>query len=98
MPFYHPPASGAHARDSSSGTADVKTLTPPAGATACVLCVETTSARVTFDGSTPSATNGLVVPSGANPLVLDVRPGAGIKWASTAAAASILNVLWLIHN
>ena len=44
-------SSDSHDRASSSGTTDVQTVSPPAGASGVLIAVETTSARVTFDGS-----------------------------------------------
>ena len=82
----------------STGTGDAHALTVPAGARAVLISVETTDARVTFDGSAPGATLGHVVKAGVNPVVLPVG-GSGIapsvKFASTAAAASIVNVTYL---
>lgn len=82
------------ARGTSTGTGDVQTLTPPGNASAMQFCVETTNARMTLDGSTPSATNGNVELAAQSPQFLPVGAGSQIKWISTAAAASIVNVTW----
>lgn len=82
-----------HAQQTSTGTADVKTLAPPAGAVACMLTVTTNPARITLDGTTPTASNGLLVPTGAMPLPLSVA--RTMKFVSSIAANSIVDVLWL---
>lgn len=87
----------SQARGSSAAdTTTVSTLAAPAGAMACLITVETTDARMTFDGSAPSATNGQVMKQGVAlvfvPLADQVN---GIKWTSTAAAVSTVNVTWL---
>lgn len=79
----------------STGTADVKTATVPTGASAVLVTVETTSARVTFDGAAPDATHGHVFPKDVEPVLLPVGPGATIKVASTAAAASAVGITYL---
>lgn len=87
-------SSDSHDRASSSGTADIQTITPPAGASGFLIAVETTNARVTFDGSTPASTNGLVYPKDVAPVEHHFLPEE-INWTSTAAAASIVDVCWL---
>lgn len=82
-----------HVQKTSTGTADTQTATAPAFAVGCLLTVETTAARVTFDGSTPTSTNGLVIPAGTTPIFIPL--GRTIKIRSTAAANSVVNVLWL---
>lgn len=82
-----------HVQQTSTGTADVKTFTKPALATACFITVETTNARVTFGGDTPDASNGLIVLKDSQPLYFPVA--ADIKFVSTAAANCIVNVMWL---
>lgn len=87
------PAASSQAQDSSPDASTTKTLTPPAGALACMVTAETTTARVTFNGTVPSSSNGLVVQVAAAPLYLPFAEP--ITWRSTAGTASILNVLWL---
>ncbi len=82
-----------HAQATSTGTANVQTLTVPAGANAVLISVETTNARVTSDGTTPSATNGLVYQKDASPVFVPLAET--IKFVSTAAANSVLNALWI---
>lgn len=77
-------------RDSSPDASTVKTLTCLADVNAVFITVETTAARVTFDGSTPSTTNGIVIQKDSSPLFVPVVAGTQIKWISTAGAASVL--------
>lgn len=82
-----------HVQSTSANTGDVQTITRPEAATACYVTASTTAARLTFDGSTPSATEGLVVPTG---QLFDFSfDNAAIKHASTAGTASVLDVAWL---
>lgn len=83
-----------HDSDTSTGTADVKTLTPPAGATGFILVFETNGARVSLDGTAPSASNGVPFPALGSPFSGPFRPVA-IKWVSMAAGNSVGHVLWL---
>jgi hypothetical protein len=83
------------AQATSTGTADVKTLAGPPTASCCYVNVSTTDARVTLDGSTPSATNGLIFKTGLAPIRLDIGSTTAIKFVSTAAANSVVDVAWL---
>lgn len=90
-----PVNAAAFQQQTSTGTADVKTFTPPTGfkAHGCLITVETTTARVTFNGDTPGAALGHIVQIAQQPLYL---PFAGpIKVAATAAANAIVSVTWL---
>ena len=91
---YRPTPTTPHAQVTSTGTADVQSLVSPAGAQAVLLTVETTLAYLTTDGSTPSAVNGLALPSGVVHQ-LQIAAGLTLKVASSAAAASKVNALWL---
>jgi L,D-peptidoglycan transpeptidase YkuD (ErfK/YbiS/YcfS/YnhG family) len=76
----------------STGTADVKTFAAlPKNAGGVIVSVETTAARVTFDGTTPDATHGVAVPVGV--FQFNFGEGTVIKFASTAGAASIVSVI-----
>lgn len=86
-------ATTPHAQATSTGTGDVKTLARPASAIAVYLTVTTNAARVVFDGSTPSSTNGILVPTGV--LWLFEIGGSDIKFASSIAANSVVDALWL---
>lgn len=93
-------------RDTSPDTATVKTLTPPSGSgaiggkggvSAFLITVETTSARVTFDGSDPSAASAPshVIPTAQIPLLVLCGPGSTVKWVSTAGTSSVVQITWL---
>jgi hypothetical protein len=84
--------SAPHAQASSSGTANVQTLTAPPSASACLVTVETTGCYAVFNGTTPSATNGIFIPTG---VVVTLPVAQSISFASSAAAASKVNVVWL---
>lgn len=83
----------SHARATSANTTDVKTLSRPSGCHSCYLTASTTGAQMTFDGGTPSTTNGLIIPAGVAPIFFSVN--GDIKFVSTAAANSVVDVLWL---
>lgn len=74
----------------------VKTLTAPAYAAGVIITVETTSARVTFDGSDPSAASAPshVIAKDQLPLFLPIGAGTVLKWISTANAASVVQATW----
>lgn len=84
--------STSHQHGTSTGTADVKTLSLDSSTSAILLSVETNDARVTFDGTTPSATNGHIFPKSAIPALLAVGPATAIKWISTAAGDSTVQI------
>ena len=83
------------AQATSTGTGDVHTLTIPARCSAALITVETTAARVTLDGSAPGAGNGLVFPIALSPVLVPIGPGTTIKFASSAAGNSIVDVAYL---
>jgi hypothetical protein len=76
----------------STSTADPKTITTPVGTTAVLISALTTSARITFDGTAPASTNGVILPAGALPLLIPLRRSVAIKFASTAGTSSVLDV------
>lgn len=86
----------SHERIVSTGSADVKTVTMPNGTSAIDLAVETTNARMTFDGTDPSAASApsLVFPFGQVPVFRPVGPGTTIKFCSTAGTSSVLQLLY----
>lgn len=82
------------AQATSTGTGNVQTITPnPQGPKVALVTVETNPARVTLDGSAPGAGNGLIIQKDANPLLL-LWSSDVLKFASTIAGNSILNVTW----
>lgn len=84
----------AHKRDSSPDVSTVKTITLDANTSAILVTVETTSARVTLDGTDPSVASApsTVFPKDSIPVLVPVGPDATVKWVSTAAAASVVQV------
>lgn len=91
-------------RDSSADTSMVKTHTPPSGAgiggvSAFLISVETTNARVTFDGTDPSAGSAPshVWPKDQIPQLVLLGPGSVVKWCSTLGAASVVQITWLTN-
>lgn len=88
---------GAPVQNPSTGTADVKTVTPPVSATASLVSIETNGARVTFDGSTPGATSLLLPTTGSqgNLLPISFPAGGVIKFASSIAGNSVVTIQWL---
>ena len=82
----------------STGTANLQSLAIPTGARALLISVETTDARMTFDGSTPGTTNGHVIKAGVNPFVIELGGAAiapVVQFKSTAGANSIVDVTYL---
>lgn len=84
----------SHQRGSSADTTTVATLTPANGTSAVLITVETTSARLTFDSSDPSAASAPshVFPKDQLPVLLLLGPGAVIKWVSTAGTAAVVQM------
>jgi hypothetical protein len=80
----------AHA--SSTGAADPKTLTPPAGTDAFLISVSAAS-LMTLDGTTPAANVGLLLNVGMLPNPVPVLEGA-VKVCGSAGASEI-EVVWL---
>lgn len=84
----------AFQQQSSPDTTTDVTFTRPKGANACFITVETTAARITFDGSDPGAANGHKWPIDAIPTLVLFR-GPAIRAASTAGTASLISITWL---
>lgn len=83
------------AAQTSTGTGVVITVTPPKSAVAFFITVETTTCRMTFDGTAPDATHGLLIPIAGQPLLIPLGASAIIKFASTAAANSTVQITFL---
>lgn len=86
-------ATDTHLQTTSTGTADVKSIVAPADAVAVMLNCATNDARYTLDGSTPTATQGLLLKKDQNPLY--IAAGKTIKFVSGAAANCVVDSLWL---
>lgn len=81
-------------RDTSPDSSTVKTLTLAKGTSAFYLTVETTDARVTFDGSDPSAASAPshVIAKAQQPLYFPIAYPAVVKWVSTDATSSVVQL------
>lgn len=97
------PLSGAHAQASCSNSVTC-TFSPPSGSTnqagqetahAVLISVTTNNVWVTFDGSTPSSTNGVTFIAGVNPWFIPVGSNCTIKCLATAVSTATVNVVWL---
>lgn len=88
----------AHQRASSTGVADAKTITLGSMTSAILISVETTNARVTFDGSDPTAASApsLIFPKDLSPVLVPVGAGTVVKHCAATAAASVMQVTELI--
>lgn len=84
-------------RGSGPDVSTVQTLTPPKGTSAFQISVETTNARVTLDGTDPSAASAPsnVYPKDVAPQLVLCGSDCVVKWVSTAAAASVVQITWL---
>jgi hypothetical protein len=85
----------AHQELTSTGTANVQTFVVPKGACAMLISVATNAAKITFDGTAPSTTNGVLYPVTAEP---NLTPTAGLgapAFVSTVAGNSVVSVLFL---
>jgi hypothetical protein len=86
-------AAQAPLQATSTGTADVKTVTLPKNAGSCLITVETTDARVTFDGTAPDSSHGIVFKIAQSPVYLPLGEGTAIKFVATSAASSVVSVI-----
>jgi len=77
----------------STGTADVKTITIGKSSSAFLIGVETTNARVTFDGTTPDSSHGVVYLKDQAPIYVPCGEGTVIKFTATASANSVVSVV-----
>lgn len=96
MEIYEPTASGAHVSTTVADNTTVTTDAAPAGARGLLLSAKSKAVYVTFDGTTPSSTNGLYFPAETMPVFIPVIPtGGSIKWISADVAGSTVDILWL---
>lgn len=73
-------------------TTDTKTFTLPSGTSAFYITAETNDARITLDGTTPTATVGHKIPKDQAPVLILCGPGTSLKCVSTAAGNSVVQV------
>jgi hypothetical protein len=94
------PSANVHTQVTSTGTADVKTITLEPGSSAMLVDAKTNAGFLTFNGSTPSATNGLPIVNGAQPVLIPLgwyaHSGHQVKWASSVAGNSVLDLLQIV--
>jgi hypothetical protein len=92
-----PQNAGAFQQQTCPDTSTVKTFTPPTTpgrkAHGCIITVETNAARVTFNGDTPAANDGLLVQAAQQPLYLPFA--VPFKAVSSIAGNAVVNVTWL---
>lgn len=83
---------------SAADITTVSTATIPKGTSAVWISVETTNARVTFDGTNPG-TGGVapsnVIPKDSPPQLFTLGSGTTIKYVSTAAAVSVMQLFYV---
>lgn len=77
----------------TSTTSTSQALKAPARAV--LISVETIDARVTFDGTTPSSSNGLVFPKALAPVLVPVGNGAKVQAIANAAGTTLVDVTTL---
>lgn len=85
----------SHEQQTPTTTSDYKTFTVPNGASAILVSVATTNARISLDGSNPDATHGHVFPKDVAPALIPVAQGSAIVAASTAAASAVVDITYL---
>ena len=97
--IYQPTLTGPHAQATSTGTGNVASLTPPAGAHGFWITASTNGCYLTLDGTTPDSSNGLPLAKDGLPLFLPLVPQASdaLKFASQVAGNAVVNVLWLTN-
>lgn len=69
-----------------------QTIVLPAGTTAMLLSSKTASARITLDDTAATATNGIIVVAGAQPMFIPVGYPYKVRFVGEAANSE-LNVL-----
>lgn len=87
------PTANPHVQITSTGTSDVKTATPPGGGHGFFCTVQTNNIYLTFDGTTPSSSNGLHILKDTAPIFFPV--GKTLSVVSDAAGNAVVNILWL---
>jgi hypothetical protein len=80
-----------HDWHTSEGPDDPQTVSPPPDATGVLLSVEDASVRVTFDGSQPTRSNGLLLTEGAHALPLREE----ITFAAAGDGPASVSFVWL---
>lgn len=85
-----------HERLTSTNASSTATATIPAGTSAVLISIETTTCRMTLtSGGDPTSTTGHVLQLTQMPWLFLVGQGCTIKFASTAATASVIQISYL---
>jgi hypothetical protein len=86
----------AHERLTSANSSSTATATIPAGCSAIMLTIETTSARMTLTSAgDPTSSTGLIVQKDQMPWFIPIGQGCTFKFASTAGTASVIQLAYL---
>lgn len=88
------PSSGAHSQTTSSDSSTVKTVSLAKGTKAIYVAATSNKVYMTFDGSTPSSTNGLPIIAGALPMYVSVG-GPTVSWVGSSTSHTV-DVLCLV--
>lgn len=94
-PDFGVPSTGAHNQTTTADNTTVKTVSLATNTRAIYVGVTSKKVYMTFDGSTPSSTNGLGIVPDALPMYISVGSPT-IKWISSDVAGSTVNVLCLV--
>lgn len=89
------PIASKMATQTPTTTTDTKSFTIPPGTSAILVSSETNDARITFDGTTPTATVGHKVPKDQAAALYLVGAGANLQVVSTASGNSVVQVTFL---
>lgn len=94
MDTYSVTSAAAHFQKSPDATT-AQVFTVATGARGLFVTCTTNDAYITFDGSTPSSTNGLALVKSTAPVFFPVNPKYSVKVLSTVAGGSVVNVMWV---
>lgn len=80
---------GAHGQYTAGTMDTAQTVTIPAGATKLLIQAFTQNARVTLDGTTPTASKGFRITAWNDPIEIPIGTGTSIKIISETAGAAV---------
>ena len=80
-----------HDSATSQGPADVASLEAPPDSAGGLFSVENAAVRITFDGTDPSASHGVLFSEGTHFVPL----GRELRFASNGPGAATVSVLWV---
>ena len=85
-----------HERLTSANASSTATATVPAGTSAILVTVETTTCRMTLtSGGDPTSTTGLILQKDTMPWFIPIGQGCTFKFASTAGTVSVIQLAYL---